>query len=241
MSDSKITFTSGDNGLSSFSFVLEASENGGKTIFAPEEKARLKLYPGGQNPKLSVTSGSAVFYQKALKQTFTEYIIFRGSDSGNTTYFIDRLISASWEGTGSGRPLVYGSRLVLPSSVTGVLKVKYETSYDLIDITCSNPIYVLISAESEKLSGDYIVDFTDGYLTDVYDKDVVVTVRDACTKETLSNASVYINGNFSGRTDSGGVIRLGSMKSGSYALRITRDGYTDTDKDTIMNDYFTVE
>jgi hypothetical protein len=241
MSESKITFTSADTGLSSFKFVLEAEENGGKTIFAPDERARLKLYPGGQNPQISTSWGSAEVYMRGVKQTFTEYIAFRSADSGNTTYFIEKLISASWEGIGEGRPLIYGSRIILPAVTTGVLKVQYETSYDLIDVVCSHPTYMLVSAESETLTGDFLVDFTDGYLTDVYDKDVVMTVRDACTKETLPNASVYINGSFSGRTDNAGLIRLGSMKSGTYALRITRDGYTDTDKDTIGNDYFTVE
>jgi hypothetical protein len=241
MSESKITFTSADTGLSSFKFILEAAENGGKMIFAPDERARLKLYPGGQNPQISTSWGSAEIFMKGVKQTFTEYIAFRSAASANTTYYIEKLISASWEGTGEGRPLIYGSRIILPDLTTGVLKVQYETSYDLIDVTCSHPTYLLVSAESETLSGDFLVDFTDGYLTDIYDKDVVMTVRDACSKETLPNASVYINGSFSGRTDSAGLIRLGSMKSGTYALRITRDGYTDTDKDTISNDYFTVE
>jgi len=241
MSENKITFTSADTGLSSFKFILEPAENSGKTIFAPDDRARLKLYPGGQNPQISTTWGTASVFQKSMKQTFTEYIAFRNSDSGNTTYYIEKLISASWEGKGEGRPLIYGSRVILPNSTTGVLKVQYETSYDLIDVTCSHPTYLLISAESDTLSGDFLVDFTNGYLTNIFDKDVVMTVRDACSKETLPNAAVYINGKFTGRTDSEGLIRLGSMKSGTYALRITRDDYTDTDKDTISNDYFTVE
>jgi len=241
MFDNKITFTSADNGLNNFAFVMDASENNGKTIFAPSERARLKLYPGGQNPEISVTCGTANIYLQNLKQTYTEYIAFRDSDSGKTTYYIENLISATWEGTGTGRPIVYGSRLTLPASTTGVLKVKYETSYDLIDVSCSRPTYLLLTAKSTRLAGDYLIDYTDGYQSDIYDKDVVMTIRDACTKSTIPNATIYINDKYTGKTDSEGIIRLGSMKSGTYALRITKEGYTDTDKDSIKNDFFTVE
>ncbi|ADD69004.1 hypothetical protein Dacet_2242 [Denitrovibrio acetiphilus DSM 12809] len=197
MSKSIFSFTAADTGLNSFRFVLESAENSGKTIFAPDERARLKLYPGGTNPHISVTSGKGTIFLSAGKQKYTEYIAFRDSDSGSVTYHIEKLETAVWEGSGRGKPQIYGNRLTLPAKTTGVLKVTYETSYDLIDVTCSRPTYVLVSAETNSLAGDFLLDFTDGYITDVYDKDVVMTVRDACTRETISGASVYINSNSS--------------------------------------------
>jgi len=241
MSDNKITFTSSDSGLNNYIFVLEASENTGKTIFAPNQRARLKLYPGGQSPAIVSTNGSSKVSLSGLKQTFTEYLAFRDSAEAKTTYFINTLVSAVWEGAGTGKPIVYGNRLTLKSKTTGVLKVQYETSYDLVDITCSKPTYVLVSAKSEGLEGDFVLDFTDGYQTDVYDKDVILTVRDACSKVTLPNAAIYINERYTGKTDSEGLIRLGSMKSGTYSLKILKDGYQSTDQDNIRNDFFTVE
>jgi len=241
MADKKITFTAKDTGLAGFDFVLEPAENNGRTIFAPNDRARIKLYPGGQNPQLSVTSGQAKIFLKSLEQIMTEFIVFRDSETAETEYYIQELISAVWQGTGSLKPKIYGSRLVMPEAVTGVLKVNYKTSYDLIDLECSAPTYVLLSAKTSGLTGDTVVDFTDGFLTGIYNKDVVMTVRDACTKETLSDAHVYINGKYTGKSDTEGIIRLGSMKSATYSLKITKDGYQPTDEDTISNDFFTVE
>lgn len=241
MSDKQITFTSSDTGLNSFKFVLDASENGGKTIFSPSECATLKLYPGGSSPELFATCGSVKNSLTNLTETYTEYIAFRDSDTANSKFHITKLLSAVWEGTGSGVAKIYGSKLILPSATTGVLKIRYETSYDLINVRCEQPTYVLVTAKSEELSGDYLVDFTEDFITETYQKDVILTVRDACSREVLDNASVYINGIFSGKSDSEGLVKLGSMKSGTYNLKITKDGYLDTDLDTIKNDSFTVE
>lgn len=142
---------------------------------------------------------------------------------------------------GSGTPNIYGSKLIMPQKTTGILKISYKTSYDLIDVTCPEYTYVLVSAVTKELTGDMLADFTDGLLTDIYDKDVVMTIRDACTKETLQDAHVYINGKYTGKSDSEGIIRLGSMKNATYSLKITKDGYQNTDEDNISNDYFTVE
>jgi len=240
MPDKMITFAN-ETDLNSFKFVLEAAENNGRTIFAPSERARLKLYPGGRNPKLTVTCGQAKVSIKSIKQQVTEFLAFRDSNSASCTYHIDSLVSAVWEGAGNGIPKINGAKLTLDKKVTGVLKVSYETSYDLVDAICSKPTYIILTAKTSALAGDTLVDFTDGYLTDIYDKDVVMTVRDACTRETLPDAHIYINDNYTGKTDSEGLIRLGSMKSGVYNLRITKDGYQPTDTDNINNDSFTVE
>lgn len=241
MSDTKLTFTAADTGLSNFVFVLEPSENNGKTIFAPNERGRLKLYPGGRGPSVTASCGTCKAAFTAIRQTYTEYLAFRDSAEANVNYHIEKLVSALWDGTGSGTPQIYGSRLVLPEKTTGILKVTYETSYDIVDVTCAKPTYVLVTASSEGLSGDFLMDFTDGFLSDVYDKDVVITVRDACTRKIIPGATVYINGKYSGKTDSEGILRLGSMKEGTYSLKITKDGYQSTDEDSIRNDYFTVE
>jgi len=240
MADNKIIFTGKSTGLSNYRFVMEPAENNGKTIFSLSDTVRLKLYPGGTSPELSVTAGSSELHLSDIMETHTEFLVYRDSDTARTTYHINRLISAVWEGRGEGIPKIYGSRLILPRDTTGVLKVTYETSYDLINVSCKLPTYLLITAKSASLEGDLLIDFTNGYRTEIYSKEVVMTVRDSCTKETVSDAAVYLNGKFSGKTDSKGIVRLGSLKRGTYGLKITKDGYTDTDKDSIRNDFFEV-
>lgn len=241
MSEKSFVFTSADSGADSYVFKLESAENNGRTIFAPGERARLKLYPGGRNPEITVTAGTSRLHSAKISQQVTEYIAFRDSDAGKTSFYVEKLISAVWEGTGTGRPSVYGTVIQLPDSTTGILKLSYETSYDLADVTSNKPTYILVSAKAEGLEGDFVLDFTEGYLTDVYNRDVVMTVKDACTREVLPDATVYVNEVYAGKTDSMGILRLGSMKTDTYSLKIVKEGYLDTDKDNIRNDWFTVE
>jgi len=241
MNDKKIIFTKFPETQENFRFILEPAENAGKTIFAPGERARLKLYPGGRKPELSVTNGTAKTYLTGLTRIYTEFIAYKDSDSASVSFYIDKLISTRWEGQGAGKPSVSGSRLILPEPVTGVLRVEYQTSFDLIDVVCKEPTYVLVTASDSSFDGDFLIDFTEGYQTGIYEKDVVLTIRDACTRETLPDAAVYINEKYSGKSDSIGVVRLGSMKPGTYALKIVKEGYKATDQDNIRNDFFTVE
>lgn len=52
----------------------------------------------------------------------------------------------------------------------------------------------------------------------------------------LDNASVYIDGLYRGVTGSDGVITINGIMTGSHALKLTRDGFIDTDLDDLYND-----
>lgn len=232
-----LTSTPSDGG---FLFVLEPEENNSRTIFSAGTSVRLKLYPGGKNPSVNPSLGSASFYVKDTTETVTEFLVFDDSRKINTNFPVNRIISAIWQGAGTGKPSFYGRTVYIPLKQTGVLKIEYETSYDLVDILCVEPSYVIVKAEAENLVGSTVIDYTDGYDTGLYNRTVILTVKDACTKAVLPDAHVYLNDKYAGKSDSEGRVRLGSLKNGTYKLAVTKDGYKNTDEDNVRNDSFTV-
>lgn len=240
MADIKLSFKNTADSITGFRFVLDPAENSDRTVFAPLSSVRLKLYPGGWKPQLTVSSGSVSVFGEGYRQSVTEFIVFKSSDTAYLTFPLAELERAEWTGRGDGRPVINGRSVFLPSAQTGVMKVEYVTTYDLVDVTSPDAVYVLISADKDGLSGLYTVDFTDGYDTGVYTRTVILTVKDACTRNTVAGAYVYINGKFAGKSDSDGRARLGSMKAGTYSLKVVKDGYRNTDEDGVCNDYFTV-
>jgi len=238
MADTSLTFKkTSDSDI--FRFILEPEENNGTTVFAAGTTARLKLYPGGLNPTLKATYGSASFYGTNHRQTVTEFIIFKDSKKASASFPVDTVISAVWQGEQAGNPVFSESAVILSENATAVLRIEYETVYDIVDVTCGSSVFCLVSAEKDGRSGIYALDFTDD-LTGTYNRTVVLTVRDACTKKKLKDAHVYLNGKYAGKSDSEGRVRLGSMKSGTYSLLVEKEGYKTTDADNICNDTFTV-
>lgn len=240
MADLTFSFKDTAESLSGFRFVLDPAENSDRTVFSPASTARLKLYPGGRQPLLSVSSGKYTVYGEGYSQPVTEFIAFKNSASALLTYPLDSLNSAVWTGRGDGKPVFSGRAVSLPSPQTGIMKVEYTTSYDLVDVFSPDAVYVMATADKDGLSGLYVVDFTDGFDSGIYTRSVVMTVKDACTRKTVAGAYIYINDRFAGKSDSEGKLRLGSMKTGTYSLKVVCDGYKPTDEDGVCNDYFTV-
>ncbi len=238
MADADFTFKkTSDTDI--FRFILEPEENNGTTVFSSGATARLKLFPGGLNPSLSATCGNASFYGTAYRQTVTEFIVFKDSRKASASFPVDRVISAVWQGRQAGNPVFSESTVMLTENTTAVLRIEYETVYDLVDVTCPDSVFCLVSAEKDGRSGIFALDFTDD-LTGTYNRTVILTVRDACTKKKLEDAHVYLNGKYAGKSDSDGRVRLGNMKSGTYSLLVEKDGYKRTDADNVCNDTFTV-
>jgi hypothetical protein len=240
MSDKKLIFAE-STGDDSFLFSLEPYENDGRTVFGKGETARVKIYPGGKKPKLNVSSGRSYIHMEGLKQRVVQFLIFKDTKEVSAKYPIESIHSYKWEGASAGKPLFLNNKVAIQKEHTGVLRLEYETTYDLIDVTSESLTYVLVTAKADGLEGFFSLDFTLGQDNIADSRQVVLNVKDACTRERLDSAVVYINEKYAGKTDSDGRLRLGSLNIGTYSLRIEKEGYKPTDKDSLRNDYFTVE
>lgn len=176
---------------------------------------------------------------------------------GNGSYSYNYIpLSQSWQGiywTGGFNPLdINGdpvrlffsdNQINLSGMTVGILNVMYNACFDSLKLI--SPIKGLIIVEAYTgpyqnplIYGTATVDFSSGAFNTP--RPVSLTVKDACSQQLIKGAFVYIDGNLKGQTDQNGVIALGLLSVGQHTLKITATGYTDSDKDTILNDMFTV-
>lgn len=72
-------------------------------------------------------------------------------------------------------------------------------------------------------------------------KNITMKVIDHGTYTGISNASVYIDNNYEGKTDEDGYITIEGITTGDHELLVTADGYINTDEDVLANDSFHVD
>jgi len=231
----KVTFT---QNVESGNLLLELDEekNNGLTRFPPGQNAYLRLFPAGANPQILCNMGSVEFSAKNLPLEVEEDILVVNSDSAATKYPVSEIVSVEWLGKhwGNGTVRVDGSRITFTKKVTGVLRVSYRTYYDELVASCDREGTQLIVAQKETGAAYINVSWVEKK------KEVVLVVKDACTRAFIEGAKVYVDGKFVGLTDSSGRINLGKVPVGKHSLRVVKEGYQPTDEDNIKNDYFIV-
>lgn len=235
MSNQVITFGSAET-TSTDSFTFEI--DGEKSVFNAGETVTLNMFPSDLSAKLSVSSGTAVFKKRGEVLEQTEYIVFANSDTAYTKHPVTRLIAAEWQGRINGTPTISGTAIVLPAVSSGVLKVTYETKYDVLDVICPIQSHCLLEAKSDTRYGYADIDYTYGIGGAI---EVVFRVRNACTNSPLPGADVWLNGEYKGKTNNDGYIDFGKLNPGKYNVVTKKTGFVDSDKDIIANDSFTVE
>jgi hypothetical protein len=79
---------------------------------------------------------------------------------------------------------------------------------------------------------------------DIQYKNVVITVKDFCSSNTLEGVSVVLNDDplLSQITNVSGEVHFEHLqKNITYNIKMTKDGYMDSDKDELANDSFVIE
>lgn len=232
------TFSFGtSDSTSTDSYTFEAV--GDTTVYTAGNHATVNMFPSDNAAVFSLSSGTAKRSSTGNTITKTEYIIFAQSDTGSLGYPADKVLSISWQGKTGGAPTITGTTVSLPETCSGVLKITYQTSYDVLDVVCPIASMCLLEAKGASRYGYTTLDYT--YGTGEGTTPVMLKVRDAQTNVVLPDASVWINDVYMGVTDGNGFIDLGYMNPGTYSVRAVKSGYQDTDQDVIANDSFTVE
>ena len=230
-----ITFKKENTGVKySYKFELDNSKNKGLSDFNEDTTCFLKLYNLGTNLTIDTTSGTASIYGRNITEEQEEYVIFENSKEEALSYPIYRVEDYKWIGGDGGNVVFDEYNAKLPDKINGVLYVKYLTAYTSIKIDTRIIGKVLVVAEDEKGKGSIVIDYSGGY------KDAYLTVKDACTKNVVAGARVYLDGKYVGNTDSFGKIYLGKIAIGKHKIKVSKTGYKDTDQDAIANDEFEI-
>ena len=69
---------------------------------------------------------------------------------------------------------------------------------------------------------------------------ITINVADFISLADLITVSVYIDEVLKGTTDANGLITIASVTVGSHAIKMTKTGYSDSDVDTLLNDFIMV-
>jgi hypothetical protein len=238
MSSITIKFADSSKEGSSLRIVPDYERGGNKSVYSIGEESYVRIYPSGLRPAITVAGGSWKYEAEGLMESFSEHLAFADESSSRLKFPAVKLVSI---GKISGlTPHVRGDLVGFSNKVLGSVQIDYETSYDLVEVTGFNTGRVILKADD----GDGVryleLDYT-GEETDTSERAVLLTARDAASREVIPYAQVFINGTFRGVTDGGGLLNLGRLKKGTYSLFVRKDGYLDTDKDYLRNDSFRVE
>lgn len=223
----------------SLSLVLDNEKNTNKTRFKANETAYLRIYQSGLNPKLSSTMGDISMDERDLIEDIVEQIILTKSNSASLRYLPIGKVDYSWIGRDPKvTPQFTDKNITFSKEISGVLKVNYQTKYDSIELFSKAEGTILVEASTTDRYGSITVDFS-GIGSNVK-RPCRLTVKDACSKMIVAGAKIYVDDKYKGVTGDDGVINLGELSVGTHTIKATKEGYTDSDKDTILNDEFVV-
>jgi len=137
-----------------------------------------------------------------------------------------------------------GRVVSFPVPVFGIVKVRYTTSADKygFDFTASEklclndkpPAALIVFQCSDQRSTKTVSNWYCNRKT------ITARIVDACTGDPVPNANITVDGVDKGQADESGLITLHDMVEGDHNIKITADGYVDSDADTLANDTFTV-
>jgi hypothetical protein len=225
--------------LAKIEISLDNDKNTNKTRFMANETAYLRIYPNGLSPTLKSTLGTVSISSKDMMMDITEEIVFTRDNSAELKYLPTNAIKYSWIGRDPNvKPQFADKTITFPKEITGVLKVSYQSKYDSIKLFSKSEGTIIVEAYTDSYYGSITVNFLGAQSTEK--RDVTLTVKDACSKSIVAGAKIYVDGKYIGVTNNSGVINLGERSVGTHTIKATKEGYTDSDKDTILNDEFIV-
>lgn len=197
---------------------------------------------------LTSTTGSLTLFKSGEEKTIVEYITFINKKTSSVSYPVKSLISATWFGNSLGAlKLLDDTTFACDALGVGVVRVVYKTSYDIHILKIPSTLSLIPEEDGKIVIYAINEDGEEAGLTidvkgDIFsDKDIVIVAKDYDLDLALPNSSVFVDGTYMGVTNADGKINLGKIKLGMHNLVIQKEGYKDTDKDALNNDFFVVE
>lgn len=228
-----------------------------KSSFIPGEAAYLRLFSMPDTPYyLHSSAGSLSVVAREVPYPQEENIVFSWEAERDLSFVPDSSVDWKWMGRSAGNPLFAGTKITLPEievedgapeqKPVGVLNCKYTVMGDRLKLFV--PASAMSGFESIEVNvvavqGQNVASLTVAYSTGLYGEPVPVdlSVSDFCSNEHVWDVMVFIDGEYMGKTNANGTIYLGMMAPGSiHQLKMTREGYIDSDLDVLHNDSFTV-
>jgi hypothetical protein len=78
-------------------------------------------------------------------------------------------------------------------------------------------------------------------VSEIGTRDVVLNISNWSSSANVDEVDVEIDGEWVGKTDANGNITALALDKGDHTVKLTKDGYLQSDLDDIENSTFTVE
>lgn len=216
-----------------------------KTVFDSKEIAYLKIIGDFDPTTLSASVGTVAIQNSLVLYPQEEVLTFVCCSEVNLSFTPYSAVTWEWVGKGGGNPVFIGNRVLVPSNISGVLKVSYSVGGKRIAL--SNAVLpnleyeVLVSVCLPEKASTTVnfknVEATEGSLT------LKVLVKDICSGNPIPNAVVSIPGIGSGTTDLKGYLLFPGAKVSpgqTCSIKVSASGYLPTNEDNVANDTFVV-
>lgn len=252
------------------SLQLFSEDNGGKTTFYDSDTVILRFFTDFDTPFIVETSyGTASKENTNLRFEQLETIYFNNSNRATLSYLPINSFVSQWIGRPLGSVKREGRTLTLATVGTGVLSVAYNAKYSTVSLSIprinqDKTAIVIVKQGTEQTT--YTVNFDpikpdystgepiqpttpttttpDGQTQRKPETETrveyTITVKDYTSNAVLAGVAVSVDGAGRGTTNAQGRLYLGLLTKGQHTLRLTKQGYINSETDGLNNDYFTV-
>lgn len=238
------------------SLEINADDNQGKTEFFDSDLVRIRFHSSSELPyNVGSSIGNAHKKSSNVQFEYLEYVTFSNAASASLTYKPKLILSQEWIGRSLGPVKLSGKTININAAGSGILKIKYRASYDLIEYTIGKifeSTQALVWADQNGTVAPLNLDFTprnpveiihvddddddEGSEDQVLPMPYTLTVLDFSSNQPVPGVSVSFNGISMGTTDAAGKVYLGSLLPGTYSIGMTKSGYFDSGVDGLNND-----
>ncbi len=201
------------------------------------------FYRGCNNVDVSSDVGNVRKLQTGVPIHKTELLEFVNEKEADLQYEPSGSVNQKYSTVGSNWSR-NGRRIKFSEKKTGLLQLSYSTTcerwgfnFTFAEQFCNNgkpPAALIIFRCASEMDSEVVENWY------CHKKDVSIKVVDACTGDPVPGASVTIGGKKE-VADEDGNVTFADIAEGEKSVKITAEGYIDSDKDPLDNDSINVE
>lgn len=230
---------------------INADDNEAKTSFTDNDVVKIRFYSSSDiNYSFGSTFGTVKKIGSNIQFQQIDYLTFINTTEEKLTYFPKiGALTYEWIGVSLGAVIFNGNSAKINTAGYGILKVTYNTKYDLLQLVIPKikvetkaMVWVKQAETSTTTEIDYGLRSSQVVTgqTTIRRAPFELLVLDYTTGSPLPAVRVSLNGMYKGYTGVDGKIFLGNLAVGNYRLKMTKTNYFSSSNDGLNNDSFEI-
>jgi hypothetical protein len=230
---------------------INSDDNEAKTTYTDNDAVKVRFYTSSDAVyTFGATLGTVSKIGSNIQFEQIDYLSFIDTLEENLSHYpVAGSVVYEWVGVSLGNVTFDGVIAKINAKGYGILKVTYQTKYDLLQhvIPKINDVTkTMVWVKQAETSTTQDIEYTlrenqvGTAQTLVRRAPFELTVLDYSTGATLPGVRVLLNGMYKGYTGADGKIFLGNLAIGHYRLKMSKTGYFTSDADGLNNDNFEI-